>query len=129
MATENFFDRISTGKSENARNASNIFFVFACLCIPGLFVSAIKDDQTLKMEGFESWGFGFIFSIGILMFANDIRNFAYGKKVHLDNNLYYEGNIENTPVRWLSLLIDLLLVGSFCRMAILGYHKLIINLI
>jgi hypothetical protein len=128
MEIESFFDRISTGKSINARNASNVFFVFTCLCIPGFFVSA-TNDQAIKIQGFESWGFGFIFSIACLMFADDIRNFAYGKKVHLDNNLYFDSNKDNTQIRWLSLIFDLFLVGYFCQLAIVEYHKIIIQLL
>jgi hypothetical protein len=123
--TESFFDRISMGKSVNARQAANVIFVFACLCIPGFFV----ENQGLKNTSLEALGLGFLMSIGCLLFANDIRNFAYGKKVHLDNSLYFDANTDNTQVRWISLVLDLFLVGYFCQLAMVQYYRLFENLL
>jgi hypothetical protein len=128
MTTENFFERISNGKSSTARIASNSWLAFACLCSPGVFFKISESQTSFGTEDIESW-FGALLLSGFNLYAAyDIRNFGYGKKVYLES-VYYDATKKNTPVRWLSLVLDLMLSGFFCYMAISQYDQLYLKLL
>ena len=107
MPAENFFDRISNGNSISARRASNIFFAFACLCSPGVFLVTTKFPIAVTIPDLGVWLISLVMCTGFLFLADDIQNFAFGKKVHLDNALYFDAKKKYTSVRWLSLVLDL----------------------
>ena len=128
MTTENFFERISNGKSSTARIASNSWLAFACLCSPGVFFKIAESQTSFGTEDIESW-FGALLLSGFNLYAAyDVRNFAYGKKVYLES-VYYDATKKNTPVRWLSLVLDLMLSGFFCFMAISQYDQWYLKLL
>ena len=109
MTRASILEEVSMGRSSMARRISNAIFVAACVAAPAVFW-ALSQTQAVGTSSAATLVISALLTLGWLLVALDVRNFACGKPINL-SPVFLDARAEHTLFRWMSLTVDLACLG------------------